>query len=164
MANEMGLKIARVLHATGSAGTQAGLVTGLRALNSGIPLLGIGVRAPKEKQEANVFALAQATAEKLGCPGVVSRDDVVANTDYVGEGYGIPNAGTIEAIEIFARYEAILLDPVYSGKGAAGLIDLVRKGTFDGAENIVFLHTGGSAGLFGYRSTFDAPRELSLAT
>ncbi|WP_121066529.1 D-cysteine desulfhydrase [Chachezhania antarctica] len=163
-ANEMGLKIARVLHATGSAGTQAGLVTGLRALNSGIPLLGIGVRAPKEKQEANVFALAQATAEKLGCPGVVSRDDVVANTDYVGEGYGIPNAGTIEAIEIFARYEAILLDPVYSGKGAAGLIDLVRKGTFDGAENIVFLHTGGSAGLFGYRSTFDAPRELSLAT
>ncbi|QEW17914.1 L-cysteate sulfo-lyase [Marinibacterium anthonyi] len=163
-ANEMGLKIARVIHATGSAGTQAGLVTGLRALNSGIPLLGIGVRAPKQKQEANVFALAQATAEKLGCPGVVSREDVVANTDYVGEGYGIPNDGTIEAIEMFAKYEGILLDPVYSGKGAAGLIDLVRKQTFDGAENIVFLHTGGSTGLFGYRSTFAAPRELTLVS
>lgn len=161
-ANERSLKISRVIHATGSAGTQAGLVTGLRALNSGIPLLGIGVRAPKEKQEANVFALAQATAEKLGCPDVVAREDVEANTDYVGQGYGIPNAGTIEAIEMFARYEAILLDPVYSGKGAAGLIDLVRKGTFAPDENIVFLHTGGSAGLFGYRSTFEEPRHLTL--
>ena len=162
-ANEMGLKISRLIHATGSAGTQAGLVTGLRALNSGIPLLGIGVRAPKEKQEANVFALAQKTAEKLGCPGIVSREDVVANTDYVGEGYGIPNAGPVEAIEMFARYEGILLDPVYSGKGAAGLIDLVRKNAFDAAENIVFLHTGGSAGLFGYRATFEEPRLVTLA-
>lgn len=162
-ANEMGLKISRIVHATGSAGTQAGLVTGLRAINSGIPLLGIGVRAPKEKQEANVFALAQATADKLGCPGVVSREDVVANTDYVGKGYGIPNEGTIEAIEMFARYEGILLDPVYSGKGGAGLIDLIRRKTFDGAENIVFLHTGGSAGLFGYRSTFREPELVTLA-
>lgn len=157
-ANDMGLRISRLVHATGSAGTQAGLVTGLRALNSGIPLLGIGVRAPKEKQETNVFSLAQKTADKLGCSGVVSREDVVANTDYVGGGYGIPTAGTIEAIEMFARYEGILLDPVYSGKGAAGLIDLVRQEAFDSAENIVFLHTGGSAGLFGYRSTFEEPR------
>lgn len=162
-ANEMGLRISRLVHATGSAGTQAGLVTGLRAINSGIPLLGIGVRAPKEKQEASVFALAEATAEKLGCPGVVSRGDVVANTDYVGEGYGIPNAGTIEAIELFARYEGILLDPVYTGKGAAGLIDLVRKSEFDPAENIVFLHTGGSAGLFGYRTSFEEPRLMTMA-
>ncbi|WP_163851967.1 D-cysteine desulfhydrase [Pseudooceanicola aestuarii] len=161
-ANDMGLKIDRLVTATGSAGTQAGLITGLRALNAGIPLLGIGVRAPREKQEANVFALAQATAEKLGCSGVVAREDVVANTDYVGEGYGIPNAGTIEAIEMFARTEGLLLDPVYSGKGAAGLIDLVRKNAFDGAENIVFLHTGGSAGLFGYRSTFEEPQLETL--
>ncbi|UYV36492.1 D-cysteine desulfhydrase [Rhodobacteraceae bacterium D3-12] len=162
-ANDMGLEISRVVHATGSAGTQAGLVTGLRALNSGIPLLGIGVRAPKDKQEANVFKLAQATAEKLGCPGVVSRGDVEANTDYVGAGYGIPNDGTIEAIEMFARYEAILLDPVYSGKGAAGLIDLVRKNAFDPSENIVFVHTGGSAGLFGYRASFDEPQLVTLS-
>lgn len=162
-ANEMGLQISRIVHATGSAGTQAGLITGLRAINAGIPLLGIGVRAPQEKQEANVFALAQATAEKLGCAGVVAREDVVANTDYVGKGYGIPNDDTIAAIEMFSRLEGILLDPVYSGKGAAGLIDLVRKGQFADDRNIVFLHTGGAAGLFGYRSYFQEPKHLALA-
>ncbi|MCW2308484.1 D-cysteate sulfo-lyase [Rhodobium gokarnense] len=153
-ANDRDLEISHILHATGSAGTQAGLITGLKALNANIPLLGIGVRAPKEKQEANVFALAEATAERLGCAGVVKRDDVVANSDYVGEGYGIPHETTIEAIEMFARYEAILLDPVYSGKGAAGMIDLIRKGAYGKDETIVFLHTGGSAGLFGYRGAF----------
>ena len=125
-------------------------------MNAGIPLLGIGVRAPKDVQEANVYKLAAATAEKLGCPGVVSREDVVANTDYVGAGYGIPNEGTIEAIQMFARLEGILLDPVYSGKGAAGLIDLIRKGQIGKGERVVFLHTGGSAALFGYLDEFGA--------
>lgn len=153
-ANAMNLRIDRIVHATGSAGTQAGLVVGLKAINSGIPLLGIGTRAPRPKQEENVYRLACATAEKLGCPGVVAREDVVANTDYVGQGYGIPTQAGIAAIEMFARLEGILLDPVYSGKGAAGLIDLVRKGAFEGDENIVFLHTGGSVGLFGYTQHF----------
>jgi L-cysteate sulfo-lyase len=71
----------------------------------------------------------------------VSREDILANTDYVREGYGIPTPGTIEAIEIFARLEGILLDPVYSGKGAAGLIDLIRKGHFRKGQRIVFIHT-----------------------
>jgi L-cysteate sulfo-lyase len=153
-ANEQGLAIDHVVHATGSAGTQAGLIVGLKATNSGIPLLGIGVRAPKAKQEENVFKLAVATAEKLGCPGVVRREDVVANSDYVGEGYGIPTQGGIEAIEMFARLEGILLDPVYTGKGAAGLIDLARKGMFRKGERVVFIHTGGSAALFGYTAAF----------
>ncbi len=155
-ANEIGLVIDHVVHATGSAGTQAGLIVGLRATNSGIPLLGIGVRAPKAKQEENVYKLAAATAERLGCPGVVRREDVVANTDYVGDGYGIPTPGGIEAIEMFARLEGILLDPVYTGKGAAGLIGLVRNGTFRKGERIVFIHTGGSAALFGYTGAFGA--------
>ncbi len=154
-ANAIGLLIDRIVHATGSAGTQAGLVVGLKAINANIPLLGIGVRAPKPKQEENVYNLALATAEKLGCPGVVQREDVVANTDYVGEGYGIPTKECLEAIEMFARLEGILLDPVYSGKGAAGLIDLTRKGAFAGDKNIVFLHTGGSVALFGYTAAFD---------
>jgi L-cysteate sulfo-lyase len=156
--NDRGLRIDHIVTATGSAGTQAGLITGLKALNAGIPLLGIGVRAPKEKQEENVFALAQRTAEKLGCPGVVSRDDVVANSSYVGAGYGIPRADTIEAIQMFAQLEGILLDPVYSGKGAAGLIDLVRKGRFTKGQRVVFLHTGGAAGLFGYDAVFAQQR------
>jgi L-cysteate sulfo-lyase len=153
-ANDRGVVIDHLVTATGSAGTQAGLIVGLKAINAGIPLLGFGVRAPKAKQDENVFNLALRTAEKLGCPGVVKREDVVANTDYVGAGYGIPRADTLEAIRMFAELEGILLDPVYSGKGAAGLIDYCRKGLFRKGENIVFLHTGGSAALFGYDAVF----------
>jgi L-cysteate sulfo-lyase len=153
-ANERSLNIGHIVHATGSAGTQAGLIVGLKAMNANIPLLGIGVRAPKPKQEENIYNLAVKTAEKLGCPGVVKREDVVANTDYVGGGYGVPTPSGIEAIEMFARLEGILLDPVYSGKGAAGLIDLIRKGFFNKDEKIVFIHTGGSAALFGYTDAF----------
>ena len=153
-ANEIGLAIDHIVTATGSAGTQAGLIVGLKAINAQVPLLGIGVRAPKQKQEENVFALAERTAQKLGCPGVVLREDVVADSHYVGRGYGIPGADTLEAIRMFAELEGILLDPVYSGKGAAGLIDYVRKGIFKKGERIVFLHTGGSVALFGYDAYF----------
>lgn len=159
-ANDRDLVIDHIVHATGSAGTQAGLVAGLRALNAGIPVLGIGVRAPKQKQEESVFRLAAATAERLGCAGVVRREDVEANCDYVGEGYGIPTPGCIAAIQMFAELEGILLDPVYSAKGAAGLIDLIRTGHFGKGERVVFLHTGGSAGLFGYRQAFDLGSRL----
>lgn len=152
---DMGLRIDHLVTATGSAGTQAGLVAGLTGLSAGVPLLGIGVRAPKPKQEENVHRLACATAERLGLQGGIAREAVVANCDYIGEGYGIPAPSTIEAIEMFARHEGLLLDPVYSGKGAAGLIDLIRKGFFKKDENVVFLHTGGAAGLFGYLSAFD---------
>lgn len=151
-ANDMGLRIDHVVHATGSTGTQAGLLAGLKGINAGIPVLGVSVRAPKQAQEENVFKLACATAEKLGAPGVVRRADVVANSDYVGKGYGFPAPDTIEAIGMLARLEGVLLDPVYSGKGMAGLIDLARKGAFARGENVVFVHTGGSAALFAYRS------------
>ncbi|MEL6523865.1 MAG: D-cysteine desulfhydrase [Pseudomonadota bacterium] len=153
--NERGLTVDHIVHATGSAGTQAGLIAGLKSTNAAIPLLGIGVRAPKAKQEENVYKLACATAEKMGCPGVVAREDVVANTDYVGEGYGMATEGGLEAIAMFAQLESILLDPVYSAKGAAGLIDLIRKGHFKKGERVVFLHTGGAAALFGYDFAFD---------
>jgi L-cysteate sulfo-lyase len=153
-ANEMGLRIDRLVHATGSAGTQAGLVAGFEALNSGIRVLGIGVRAPKDKQEANVHKLAEATAEKLGVKGGIKREAVEANCDYVGAGYGIPTEGMGEAVAMLARMEGIFLDPVYSGKGMAGLIDLVRKGSFRADENVVFLHTGGQVGLFAYADFF----------
>jgi len=153
--NDRGMKIDHIVTATGSAGTQAGLITGLKATNAQIPVLGIGVRAPKQAQEENVYKLACATADKLGCSGVVAREDVVANTDYVGEGYGIPTESGLEAIKMFAELESILLDPVYSAKGAAGFIDLIRKGHFKKGERVVFLHTGGSAALFGYDGAFD---------
>ena len=149
-ANERGLVIDHLVHATGSSGTQAGLVAGLKAINAGIPLLGFGTRAPQPRQEQMVYDLAVATVEKLGCPGIVAREDVRADTSYVGEGYGLPREDTLEAIRMFAELEGILLDPVYSGKGAAGLIDYCRSGRFKPGERVVFLHTGGSVGLFGY--------------
>ncbi|ATY90298.1 D-cysteine desulfhydrase [Pectobacterium atrosepticum] len=149
------LRIDHIVHATGSTGTQAGLVTGLAATHSQIPLLGISVRAPKAKQEENVYALAQRTWQLLGIPGELPHSAVRVNSDYVGKGYGIPTEGTLEALRLLAQLEGILLDPVYSGKGMAGLIDLIRQGHFRADENIVFIHTGGSAGLFGYRQLFE---------
>lgn len=163
-ANDMGLVVDHVVHATGSAGTQAGLVAGLRAMNAGIPVLGIGVRAPKAEQEERVFELARATAAKLGCAEAVRRGDVVANCDYVGRGYGIPTPGALEAIALFARLEGILLDPVYSAKGAAGLLDLIRRGHFRRGERVVFVHTGGSAALFGYRRILEESLQLDAST
>jgi L-cysteate sulfo-lyase len=154
-ANSTGLNIHEVVHATGSAGTQAGLVAGFEGSRSGIPVLGIGVRAPREAQENSVFRLATLTADLMGMPGAVSRESVKANCDYVGEGYGVPTPGMVEAVTLLARTEGILLDPVYTGKGMAGLIDLIRKKHYTQGQNIVFVHTGGSAALFGYMSAFE---------
>ncbi len=149
-----GLRMDYLVHATGSAGTQAGLVAGLHAINSDTKLLGIGVRAPQEKQEAMVYDLACRTAEHMRMGGGIPRELVAANCDYVGAGYGLPTAGMLEAVEMLARTEGLLLDPVYSGKGMAGLIDLIRKGYFKANDNVVFLHTGGSVALFGYGDAF----------
>ena len=151
---ERGLRIDALVHATGSAGTQAGLVAGLQAMNSPIRLLGIGVRAPRDKQEGMVHDLACRTWALMGLRGELPRAAVQANCDYVGGGYGVPTPGMVEAVTLLARTEGLLLDPVYSGKGMAGLIDLVRKGAFGPDQNVVFLHTGGSAALFGYPSAF----------
>jgi len=125
----------------------------MHAMHAGIPVLGIGVRAPKATQEANVLRLARATLAKLGVATELPSDAVVANCDYVGAGYGIPTPGMIEAVTLLAREEGIFLDPVYSGKGMAGLIDLIRKGHFGSDENVVFVHTGGQAGLFAYANS-----------
>ena len=163
-ANDMGLRLDHVVHATGSAGTQAGLVTGLAGIRSGVPLLGIGVRAPRDRQEENVYRLALATCEKIGIAGAVERTDVVANCDYVGAGYGISTTASLEAIKLLARLEGILLDPVYSGKGMAGLIDLCRRGFFSKGQNVVFIHTGGSVGLFGYTADFGFAEAAHAAT
>ena len=153
-ADEMDLEVHRIVTATGSAGTHAGLVAGLAVMGADIPVLGVGVRAPKEKQEANVFKLAEETAALLGQPGRVTRDRVVADCDYVGEGYGLIDQGVIDALTLAARLDGIVLDPVYSVKAMKGLIALARAGQFRG-ETVVFLHTGGAQGLFGYQTEIE---------
>jgi L-cysteate sulfo-lyase len=145
-----------VVHGTGSTGTQGGLVCGLEGANSGIDVLGICVSRPAAAQIDAVYETASATAARLGIKGRLDRARIVANGDYVGPGYGIPTAGTIEAIRLAATHEGLLLDPVYTGKAMAGLIDLCRRGFFAKDQNIVFLHTGGAAALFAYEADLAA--------
>jgi len=144
-----------VVTATGSAGTHAGLAVGLRASGSDLPILGIGVKAPQDAQEEKVFALAAETAAYIDKPGCVVREDIVADCNYIGPGYGEPTEGMNEAVLMLARLEGLLFDPVYSGKALAGMIDYIRGGRFDSSDRIVFLHTGGAAGLFAYADVLD---------
>ncbi len=153
--DEQNLQIDHIVTATGSAGTHGGLVVGLRASGSDLPILGIGVNAPQDVQEERVFDLACETAELVGKPGCVSRDDIVADCNYIGPGYGEPTESMNEAVLMLARQEGLLFDPVYSGKALAGMIDYVRKGRFGSDDKIVFLHTGGSAALFAYADILD---------
>ncbi len=150
---EQDLQVDRIVTATGSAGTHAGLAVGIRGGGSDMPILGIGVNAPQDVQEDRVYKLALATADLVGAPGVVSREDIVADCNYIGAGYGEPTESMNEAVLMLARMEGLLFDPVYSGKALAGMIDYIRQGRFTGANTIVFLHTGGAAGLFAYADT-----------
>jgi L-cysteate sulfo-lyase len=150
----MGLRKPHLVHATGSAGTQAGLVAGVHALGLGWPVTGIGVRAPREQQETRVYDLARRVLDLLGVKQPLPRERVVADDRFIGAGYGIPTESMIEAVTMLARTEGILADPVYTGKGLAGLLDMIRNGRFQPDEDVIFVHTGGSAGLFGYRGTF----------
>jgi len=143
------IKFNCLIHATGSTGTQAGLVSGLSALSSELPVLGISVRQNRERQIDAVWNLVCKTVEKLNNIDI-QRDKILVDDHYIGKGYAIPTDGTLEAIDLLAKTEGILLDPVYSGKAMAGLIDMVRKGDFKNNEKILFLHTGGSAALFAY--------------
>ncbi|MGV9010299.1 D-cysteine desulfhydrase [Brevundimonas sp.] len=154
-ADELDLPIDRIVTATGSAGTHAGLVAGLAVMGADVPVLGIGVRAPKAKQEENVLKLARQTAALLGRPEAVTPEMVVADCDYVGEGYGLIDGAVIEALKLAARTDGIVLDPVYTGKAMKGLIALARAGRFEG-ETVVFLHTGGAQGLFGYQGEIES--------
>jgi len=147
---DQGLDIDHIVTATGSAGTHAGLAVGLRGSGSELPILGIGVNAPQDVQEDRVYKLAVETAELVAAPGCVSREDIVADCNYIGSGYGKPTESMNEAVLMLARLEGLLFDPVYSGKGLAGMIDYVREGRFTQGQKIVFLHTGGSAALFAY--------------
>ena len=131
-----------IVLATGSTGTQAGLVAGLHQLGSSSAVLGISVRQPREKQVAAVHDLCQRTLTKLGASDGIPCSKTEVDDGYVGQGYGIPAASTLEAITLAARYEGILLDPVYSGKGFAGMVNLARTGFFKPSDKVLFLHTG----------------------
>lgn len=150
--HELDIRLDQIVCASGSTGTHAGLICGLVGNNSHIPLTGINVRRTREEQEPNVYKLAQETAALLGIGGGIPRETVTALGDWVGPGYSLPSPEMVEAVQMLARVEGILLDPVYTGKTMAGLIALVRRGAFKKGEHVLFVHTGGSPALYAYQS------------
>jgi L-cysteate sulfo-lyase len=147
----LGQVIDSVVHCTGSGGTQAGLLLGLRGVAGDVPVIGISVAEKRDEITDKVVDLAGRTAARLGLSDRFDRHDVEILDDYVGSGYGIPTPGMLEAVELCARLEGLLLDPVYIGKTMAGLIDLVRRGRFKPSDTVVYIHTGGTPALFAYQ-------------
>ena len=137
-----------IVFGTSSGGTHAGLVLGQRTFAFKGKVLGISIDESEEKLKNHVSELASQASEKLGERINFTRDDVLANEDYCQAGYGVFGAGEREAIKLFASHEGLLLDPVYTGRAAAGMIDLIRKGFFKKDETVLFWHTGGQPALF----------------
>lgn len=153
---DRGITFDHIVVASGSAGTHAGLLVGLGGANADIPVTGINVRRRRAEQEANVHALAEATAAFVGGGGGVPRSAVVALDRWVGPGYSQPTPEMVEAVRLLASTEGVLLDPVYTGKAMAGLIGLVREGAFAHRERVLFIHTGGAPVLFAYQDILTA--------
>lgn len=142
-----------IVHASGSAGTQAGLLAGLLALNHPARVIGIDVDAQAARVAADVRRIGHDAASLLGLADRWTDDRVEVAADWCGPGYGLPDATTEEALRRAARLEGLALDPVYAGKGMAGLIGLAQAGRFRPNDTVVWIHTGGAPGLFAYPHT-----------
>ncbi len=148
---ELGIEPSAVVHASSSGGTQAGLVAGFAGLQSALSVQGINVTDKDATRiVALVHGLCRETCQTIEI-GAVDEKQIRIDHDYLGPAYGIPTDAMREAVKLAATREGILLDPVYTGKAMAGLIGRIRAGVYRRGETVVFLHTGGSAGLFAYR-------------
>jgi L-cysteate sulfo-lyase len=147
---QLGMRPAAIVHCSGSAGTQAGLVVGAAACMPATRIVGVDIDAEPERVRADVTRLAAEAADRLDVPFAALHIEVVAG--HAGPAYGVPHAATIEAIRLAGRLEALAVDPVYSGKGLAGLIALIREGRWTANDDVIFIHTGGSPALFAYQS------------
>lgn len=147
---EKGIKIDHMVVPSGSTGTHAGIVAGMTGVNANIPVTGVSVNRKKDIQKAAVLKLARATAEFAGVHNEITDDLVEVRDEFVGPGYSLPTGTMVEAVQLLARTEGILLDPVYTGKAMAGLIGMIREGKFKKGDNVLFLHTGGSPALYAY--------------
>jgi D-cysteine desulfhydrase family pyridoxal phosphate-dependent enzyme len=137
-----------IVFASSSSGTQAGLVTGAKLFGFPGKVMGISVDEREADLKSKVAELATATADALGETLTFDPQEILVSADYLGGGYGVMGEAEIEAIRLFARTEGLLLDPVYTGRAAVGLIDLIRKGHFKDGETVLFWHTGGGPALF----------------
>ncbi|MGV8996423.1 MAG: D-cysteine desulfhydrase family protein [Parvibaculaceae bacterium] len=154
--NALGIKNARLVHASSSGGTQAGLIAGRVMRPDGPAIHGINVyRLDHDKMRADIARLAGDTTARLGIAAPDS-EAVTLEDGFVGEAYGVPTDGMRHAVTTLARTEGILLDPVYTGKGFAGMLALIEAKRFTRDDTLVFLHTGGMPGLFAYQEEFAA--------
>jgi D-cysteine desulfhydrase len=149
---EMGQPMDHLVVGSGSSGTHGGLVAGFLGNNIKIPLVGIGVSRDPKDQNPLVHKEAQAIMDLLETGIQVPAEAVVSYGDWWRPKYSVPNPAMVEAVQLLARTEAILLDPVYTGKIMAGLIGLSRQGFFKPDDNVLFLHTGGATSLHAYES------------
>ncbi len=149
---EQGVRIDRIVVGSGSSGTHGGLLAGFLGNRIDIPILGIGVSRDPADQDPLVLNEAQAVANLLGLDMQVPREAVVTFGEYWRPKYSVPNARMVEAVQMLARTEAVLLDPVYTGKVMAGLIGLSRNGTLRKGENVLFIHTGGMPSVHAYEA------------
>lgn len=148
-----GLSIDRIVFASSSGGTQAGMVVGARLTGFDGQILGIQIdkgEAGDDPYPVHLARLANATAVHLGLAGDFSPDDFVVNPDYTGAGYGVLGDLEREAIRLVAHLEGLLLDPVYTGRAMGGLMDMIRRGVIGRDESVLFWHTGGTPALFAY--------------
>jgi len=156
-ANEKGHHFNSLIHATGSGGTQAGLIMGAKAFNTGIKIIGAAVGwTRKNDQIEKVRKIVTDAKEKYDLDFQLTDEDVTVYDEYVGGGYGFMSEKKLEAVQILAETEGIMLDPVYTATAMACLIDLVRKGKFTKKDKILFLHTGGAVALFPYKEPIKA--------
>jgi len=137
-----------IVFPSSSGGTQAGLVVGARLFGYTGKVLGISVDQPARVLTEQVILLAEETGARFGEAMSFSEEEVLVNSNYLGGGYGVLGPGEREAIRMFARLEGIVLDPVYTGRAGAGLIDLIRKEFFSGGQRVLFWHTGGTPAIF----------------
>lgn len=151
---DRGINFDHIITTSGSAGTHAGLLVGFYGNSSNIPIVGISVSKKSDTLENLVFDLAQQTASRLGVKYSIPRDSVTCFDEYIGPGYSLPTKEAVHAIKLLAQTEGILLDPVYTGKAMAGLIDLSKQGYFKKGSNVLFVHTGGSPALYVYTNIF----------
>jgi L-cysteate sulfo-lyase len=157
-ADALGVQLGQIVHASASAGTQSGLVFGANALGLETHIMGVNVFHPSPETLRNrVQHIIRGLCERHPQAGVNAEVPIDINHAYLGEAYGIPSAEGLAAIHLAARMEGILLDPVYSGKAFAALIDQVNLGNFNEHSAIVFIHTGGHASLGAYADAFADP-------
>ena len=153
-ANEMGIEIGSMVAASGSGGTQTGMILGADVEKSGIQTVGMAISSDATIVIPKLKELCNQTSDYYELGLSYEEKDIIFNDNYIGEGYGIPSEEMIEAVKLLARKEGIILDPVYSGKAFAGMVDLIKKGYFDKSKAVVFIHTGGTPALFVYSDSF----------